>query len=76
MRNVLLTLSAALSLLLLLFHAGEAVLAALLVFLYYLRMCVKDFRGLSGDLAGWFLQTAELWMLAALTLRYYVEAVL
>ena len=75
-RNVLLILSAALALLLLLFHAGEAVLAALLVFLYYLRMCVKDFGGLSGDLAGWLLQTAELWMLAALTLRYCVEAVL
>ena len=37
---------------------------------------VKDFGGLSGDLAGWFLQTAELWMLAALTLRHYVEAIL
>ena len=75
-RSVLLVLSAALALLLLLFHAGEVVLAAALVFLYYRRLCVKDFGGLSGDLAGWFLQTAELWMLAALTLRHYVEAIL
>ena len=40
--------------------------AALLVFLYYRRMAQKSFGGLSGDLAGWFLQTAELWMLLAL----------
>lgn len=75
-RNVLLLLSAALALLLLFQHAGEAALAALLVFWYYRRMCVKDFGGLSGDLAGWFLQTAELWMLSALVLRQTMEAVL
>ena len=75
-RNVLLVLSAALALLLLLQHAGETVFAAALVFLRYRRLCVKDFGGLSGDLAGWFLQTAELWMLAASVLRTCVEAVL
>ena len=75
-RNVLLVLSAALALLLVFFHSGETVIAALLVFWYYRRLCVKDFGGLSGDLAGWFLQTAELWMLLALVLRYYVEGVL
>ena len=75
-RTVLTITAAALSLMLIILHAGETVLAALLVFLYYRRMCAKDFGGLSGDLAGWFLQTAELWMLAALVLRYYVEAVL
>ena len=75
-RNALLVLSAALSLLLVLRHAGEAVLAALLVFWYYHRLCVKDFGGLSGDLAGWFLQKAELWMLAALVLRQTMEAIL
>lgn len=74
-RNVLFVLSAALSLLLLFQHAGEALLAAALVFASYHRLCVKGFGGLSGDLAGWFLQTAELWMLAALVLRYYVEAI-
>lgn len=75
-RTVLTITAAALSLMLIILHAGETVLAALLVFLYYRRMCAKDFGGLSGDLAGWFLQTAELWMLTALVLRYYVEAVL
>jgi adenosylcobinamide-GDP ribazoletransferase len=75
-RTVLTIMTAALSLMLLMLHAGETVLAALLVFWHYRRMCAKDFGGLSGDLAGWFLQTAELWMPAALVLRHYVEAVL
>ena len=46
---------------------GTLVLAAgLLVFLRYRTVAQKQFGGLSGDLAGWFLQRAELWMLAAL----------
>ncbi len=45
-----------------------AVAAAAMVFLLYRRVCRKSFGGLSGDLAGWFLQKAELWMLAALVL--------
>lgn len=40
--------------------------AAGAVFLWYRRMSRRRFGGLSGDLAGWFLQTAELWMLIAL----------
>ena len=65
-----------LALLLLWARAGEIVVTAGLVFWYYRRMCGKDFGGLSGDLAGWFLQTAELWMLAAAVLRHYAEAML
>lgn len=34
--------------------------AVLGVFAYYRRMARTQFDGLSGDLAGWFLQTAEL----------------
>ena len=75
-RAVLTALCVLLSLMLILLRGGEIVLAAAVVFLYYRHMCVKDFEGLSGDLAGWFLQTAELWMLAAAVLRHYVEAVL
>ena len=75
-RAVLLGFSAALSVMLLLSRAGETVLAAALVFLHYRRMCKRDFGGLSGDLAGWFLQTTELWMLAAAVLRQYVEGIL
>lgn len=50
--------------------------AAFLVLLYYRRMSDKQFGGLSGDLAGWFLQTAELWMLAALVAVQLLEAAL
>ena len=71
-RALLAALSLLLALLLLLSRAGETVFAAALVFLYYRRMCAKDFGGLSGDLAGWFLQTAELWMLLALAARQWL----
>lgn len=47
---------------------GMAAAAALLVLAYYRWRIVPQFGGASGDLAGWFLQTAELAMLAALTL--------
>lgn len=53
---------------------GAAMTAAALgVFLYYRRMAQEQFNGLSGDLAGWFLQTAELWMLGTMVLTQYVE---
>ena len=35
-----------------------------------------QFGGLSGDLAGWFLQTAELWMLLVLTIAQYGEVLI
>ncbi|MBQ9661645.1 MAG: adenosylcobinamide-GDP ribazoletransferase [Oscillospiraceae bacterium] len=54
-------------------RAPIALAAALLVFLHYRQVCVKAFDGLSGDLAGWFLQRAELWMLGALVIGQYVE---
>ena len=50
---------------------GLMALAALGVFFRYRRMARVEFGGLSGDLAGWFVQTAELWMLAALVLTQY-----
>ena len=53
-----------------------ATVAALLVFAYYRAMARRQFGGLSGDLAGWFLQTAELWMLAALELAALLGGVL
>ena len=42
------------------------VLAALAVLWRYHAVSWKQFGGITGDLAGWFLQKAELWMLAAL----------
>ena len=50
--------------------------AAMIVFVYYRHMAVREFGGLSGDLAGWFLQTAEIWMLGAMCLGLYLEAML
>ena len=40
--------------------------AAGIVFLRYYFVAAKQFGGTTGDLAGWFLQKCELWMLAAL----------
>lgn len=51
-------------------------LAVLGVFFWYRRMARKEFGGLSGDLAGWFLQTAELWMAGAMVFWQYGEALL
>lgn len=50
--------------------------AALLVFAAYHRMACRQFGGISGDLAGWFLQTAELWMLAAIYFAALIGGVL
>ena len=53
---------------------GGAVLAAgLWTFWRYYRTALRQFGGLSGDLAGWFLQRAELWMLAALVCCQIIE---
>ena len=38
-------------------------LVAVLTFVYYYKMAMKEFGGTTGDLAGWFLQTSELVML-------------
>ena len=45
---------------------GVLALAAGFVLWRYHRVAVKQFGGITGDLAGWFLQKAELYMLAAL----------
>lgn len=45
---------------------GVAVICtALLVFWYYHHMAMKQFGGMTGDLAGYFLQLCELFILAA-----------
>ena len=62
----------------LLYRGGAAgrgmVLAAGAVYTRYARMAVQEFGGTSGDLAGWYLQEAELWMLGALVVGQYLEA--
>ena len=44
---------------------AAALCTALLVFWYYHHMAMKQFGGMTGDLAGYFLQLAELLILAA-----------
>ena len=53
--------------------AGMA-LAALAVLAHYRRTARVQFGGLSGDLAGWFLQRCEFWMLAVLAVSRMMEA--
>ena len=65
-RNVLAVVSALLGVCLLLLGGWALALAAILVFIRYYVVSKKQFGGITGDLAGWFLQKAELWMLAAL----------
>ncbi|MBQ7520903.1 MAG: adenosylcobinamide-GDP ribazoletransferase [Clostridia bacterium] len=49
---------------------GMLIPAALgLVTVYYIHMARKNFGGVTGDLAGWFLQMAELGMIAAVVLE-------
>ena len=57
--------------------AGWAMLAAALAALWrYTVVSRRDFGGITGDLAGWFLQSCELWMLAALVAVRLLEGVL
>lgn len=47
-------------------RAGAAAIAAAgAVFFYYYRMSLKNFGGITGDLAGYFLQMCEIWVAAA-----------
>ncbi|MGN0205327.1 MAG: adenosylcobinamide-GDP ribazoletransferase [Coprococcus sp.] len=46
--------------------------AALLVFGGYYRMAMKEFGGNTGDLAGWFLQTSEVFILLVLVVVGYI----
>ena len=50
--------------------------AAGTVFARYAVVAKRDFGGASGDLAGWFLQKAELWMLAAAVFAQYAKETL
>lgn len=47
---------------------AAAVAAALLCFWYYHHMSMKKFGGITGDLAGWFLQSCELCTVIAIVL--------
>lgn len=57
-----------------LFHTGGwlagllTVSVAIVIFIWYHQMALKEFGGITGDLAGYFLQLCELGMLGALAL--------
>lgn len=68
-RNVLIVYAAAALVCLSVFGKISGLLIGALgvgVWIRYYVVSKKQFGGISGDLAGWFLQKAELWMLAAL----------
>lgn len=60
--------AAALMLRLSLAAGAFCLLAALLTFFYYKWMAYRRFGGITGDLAGWFLQLCELSVLAAMVI--------
>lgn len=55
---------------------GAAFVAAGIVFFIYIRVAMSQFGGVSGDLAGWFLQLCELCSLCGLVLVQRILAVL
>ena len=57
-------------------EGGAALVGALLVHLYYWAMSEKQFGGITGDLAGFFLQTCELAMVLAVAIAQKVVALL
>lgn len=65
-QKILIVLSVLLAAALIALGGGALVAAALLVLWRYHHVAVREFGGITGDLAGWFLQKAEFWMLAAL----------
>lgn len=44
------------------------IMSTFFMFIYYKHMCIKKFSGITGDLAGYFLQMCELFMLASIIL--------
>ncbi len=65
-KKILTALCMAVSAALFALHGGALVLAAGCVFARYSFVAKRQFGGITGDLAGWFLQKCEIWMLAAL----------
>lgn len=55
---------------------GAAAVAAVLSFLYYRVMSRRQFGGITGDLAGFFLQICECAMVLAVVLAQHIEALL
>ncbi len=50
-------------------YGGSCIVAGLCCFFYYKRMAYRTFGGITGDLAGYFLQLCELLILAVMVLE-------
>ena len=61
-------LAAALGIALTALGGGALVLAALVVLARYHQVAKKQFGGITGDLAGWFLQITELTLTAVIVI--------
>ena len=59
-----------------LWTGGAALAGAALVCLYYVITAKKQFGGVTGDLAGFFLQLCELGMVLAVVLAQKIEVLL
>lgn len=55
-----------------LFTGALAVLVSIVWFLWYRRICRKEFGGITGDLAGYFLQIEELLLLGVVVLGAWI----
>ena len=55
---------------------AAAVIMALLVFWYYHHMCISKFGGVTGDLAGYFLQMCEILMALAVVVMEQILSLL
>ena len=51
---------------------GVMAAGAVLSFLHYYQMSKKEFGGITGDLAGYFLQQTELLLVAILAVWYHL----
>ena len=56
-------------------QGAAAILCGAGVFLYYRHICRKQFGGITGDLAGYFLQVCELVMLTGIVVSGHFSAV-
>lgn len=54
-------------------YGVAGMIAALLTFAYYHHMAMKNFGGINGDLAGWFLSMCELIMPACMVVAQLIR---
>ena len=54
-------------------YGAAGIIGALLTFAYYHHMAIKNFGGINGDLAGWFLSMCELIMPACMVVAQLIR---